>query len=209
MKFQTLFLNFKLIVSMKLPCSLRLIKSEFLKGLKNHFDIEIQRYTIMFSIIGLFSCIDYLSYFISIEFLLFINSKKPIKYFPFYVISKSLTWVLLTILSTEYLLILFPIIISWYIFEQSINLEYSARLQYFYSRYPFFYGYGLIPTILYLLTYYYPYYPILFLSYVSFCLMLSRKRNEKSPIYAIYIPYTKKTFVTDIIDVIDNYLRSF
>ena len=105
-----------------------------------------------------------------------------------------------------------PILISWYIFEPFLlpyrRFSTSDRFDYFLSRFPYFMGFGTIPTfIMCIILMFEPARWLYIIMYICVLKVLSHINDDSAPNYARNIPYTKNTYATNPIDMLEDWLN--
>ena len=199
------------------------LKSEFLKGLYCHLNIFLSPFLFLLSVLHLliaykFDTINPLVFFESFGFITSLslichkNYRSVGSLILHLLFTRIIFWSFLSYVDINFLILLSPIILTWYIFDPYYIVSSegkqspSTRFNYFISRYPFFYGYGIPPTIILFLILYLEFSPIFFFPFYIF--LLSHKNYCSVPLYACYLPYSKLTFSTDIIDIFSNFINT-
>lgn len=154
---------------------------------------------------------------INVRGLLIKNRKSIVPWAFRLLISRLVTWGLILeffiITENNWMIILLPIVISWYVFEPSFigrngkskSTSFSERFSYFIERYPFFIGYGIIPSLIFSLYFFD------FISsgwiLLSIIQMIFVSNEIPPPAYLEGVPYFKETWPTDILDYIESYFE--
>ena len=211
------------------------LKSEFLAGIFAYKEINISVLTWICLIYGLIWTVDpYTLYFCS-ELTIFIHvihstsSKRSLfSWFVRFIWCRTMTWIFfytiysnleddqwLFYLTYTGLILASPLLFSWYMFDPYLittKKSSDERFDFFVSRYPFYTGYGLIPTLLifiYALTIYHTFNSrILAITIHCIIVLMAGKKRDTAPIYLQYIPYTVVQYAYSPADAIDTIINS-
>lgn len=211
------------------------VRSEFLAGISAHKELAISQLTIIPLIYGIFWAVNSTTTFLSCELTIFINviystkSKRSLySWFIRFIWCRLMTLMFfytiysnldddqyLFYLTYAGLLLSFPLLLSWYIFDPfllSSKKSSDERFDFFLSRYPFYTGYGSILALLIFshgLMCYYDYESRLMCTIIHSCIaLICGKRRETAPLYVQYLPYTPTQYVYSPADAIDNFINA-
>lgn len=188
---------------------------DFLIGLDALQNSSINLLTIGYLILGWYLCDNLITTFLLMELITNINyifnKGFTVKLMYNLLINKLISWWLIyslysQIIDIEYWyfgLLFSPIFLSWYLFNPYINASFTERMDYFICRYPFFFGFATIPSIVIILSYYLNYYYVIF---ILINVIINHKASNNPKRY-MYIPYTSHTFNTDPICIFENLVK--
>lgn len=192
-------------------------KNEFFEGISNFWEISYDQ-TMIFWFCLSFFVYDYITLQIFLNTMIFcrvylLGVNRLLPWTLKTILSRIVSfWVFYSIYDEEsyIMLALLPIFGIWYVYDPILligrKISFSERLEYFFMRYPFIYGFSLVPMIVHLMVvneY------IHFYIYVWILIIMVYHRNINTvPMYATYLPFTTKTHTLDPIDYLDDYLNN-